>query len=480
LSSKQKIGLGFSAEVSDRVRARIDYSFRVFCSIYGYQISSSKSEGVWFQYGSGEIDSTSIKLPCWYNEDRMPKTPPHFHQLPHLFPPDSRVKDFPCFHPCSDGSNSIDWLAEVFEWISGHLELKLGEKDSIGRISQPNSVFYRFGLDPHLPYAAAAMAGFNTIVKKHTPGLDKPTPPSNLSSFLIASTHDIDFVPRSIFGSFYRVFKNFAISLIIHKDCRLAFSIFISLLKSVLFLRGPFEQIASIAKTEEELSARSSWYFIPRNQHRRDGNYRVSDPHIKGIMRNLVESKHEVGVHGSYCSLSSKDGLLAEYEIFRKQGFNVIGGRQHWLRFNFDDKSLFESVMIAKANYDCSIGFSSEVGFRFGACFPFPPYDFQNERAYPFLEIPLVIMDTALYSAYRSEVEREAVSRKVIETAKYYGWGGISILWHNTGFGGVQLPTNLAGLYWDFLKSDISIMPSCKVFGIVKSRMENNGLKCLF
>jgi len=66
-----------------------------------------------------------------------------------------------------------------------------------------------------------------------------------------------------------------------------------------------------------------------------------------------------------------------------------------------------EEVCAAGARYDCTFGYAACPGFRNGACFPFPPYNFTTESAFPALELPLMIMDVSL-TATRS---RYAVAR---------------------------------------------------------------------
>jgi len=52
--------------------------------------------------------------------------------------------------------------------------------------------------------------------------------------------------------------------------------------------------------------------------------------------------------------------------------------------------------------YDSSLGFAETCGFRNGANFAFPPYDFEREGPCSFLEIPLAIMDGSLQLSSRS------------------------------------------------------------------------------
>jgi hypothetical protein len=77
------------------------------------------------------------------------------------------------------------------------------------------------------------------------------------------------------------------------------------------------------------------------------------------------------------------------------------------------------------------------------------PWDFAAEAPYPLLEIPLTLMDVALYTQFRADAATaERRTRALLRRSARYGWGGISVLWHNTVFGGAQLPMALSELYW--------------------------------
>ena len=106
---------------------------------------------------------------------------------------------------------------------------------------------------------------------------------------------------------------------------------------------------------------------------------------------------------------------------------NVYGGRQHYLRFN-NYETLCDSIELAGMKYDSTFGFTKDIGFRHGASFAFPPYDFKRETAYKFLEFPLVIMDTALM---RADSNYHELVEEVLNQSRKWSNGGIAVLWHN-------------------------------------------------
>ncbi len=218
----------------------------------------------------------------------------------------------------------------------------------------------------------------------------------------------------------------------------------------------------------------STYNVICKSAHRRDPSYELNHPKVRAALNSLVEMGTEIGVHGSYTSLDKQGGLSQEYEELRQAGYPVVGGRQHWLRFN--GSTLFEELRDAKAWYDCSIGYATHPGFRGGACFPFAPYDFKKESSYPFLELPLALMDVALYSNGRKSNGWRSESEEIMSATRRYGWGGVSILWHDTVFGGAQLPKKIGDLYWQLKRPDEKWVSAKELVEKIWPRFSSTGL----
>jgi hypothetical protein len=125
--------------------------------------------------------------------------------------------------------------------------------------------------------------------------------------------------------------------------------------------------------------------------------------------------------------------------------------RQHWLRFG-EHSTLFREIEVADLLCDSTLGFSDTVGFRNGACFAFPPYDFAREKPHEFLEIPLVLMDGSLLAAARAlDTAPQCLADEVLGESRKRGWGGVSILWHNP-VEPVQVPTEINRVFWTCTK----------------------------
>ena len=73
---------------------------------------------------------------------------------------------------------------------------------------------------------------------------------------------------------------------------------------------------------------------------------------------------------------------------------NIDIVRTHYLRLDIQKTfEIFESIGLKT---DSTLGYANDIGFRCGTGFEYYPYNFKEERAWKFKEIPLVLMDSAL------------------------------------------------------------------------------------
>lgn len=442
-----KIALQFNPAHSSAHQSRVRYAFQLFCAVYGHE---PVVDGV--KRGTADLQIT-------YSDDRAMLGGPRILRLyngyrlrtsktaapkPRSFGRDGRTTVL--FYP-PENSEEVDWLAEIFEWTSCADEYSVSELDSIGRIPFENSVFARYSLDERTPYAALAMWFLQNAICKLFPGAEERARVRGLDfRHAIICSHDVDFIPLGDLSTLARLAKNSLIAL--QESPALAFGIAARTVRFALGGRNPLRNVEQLASSEQSSGVSSSFNFIARHGHRRDGNYRMNNQAVISLAKRLQSAGMEIDVHGSYTSLDTDNGLAEEFEILQKHGFHPLGGRQHWLRFSLD--RLIPAVEKAGALFDTSLGWQSRIGFRAGACFPFPPYNFVEERPARFLEFPLAVMDQALPPKAEEAFSRVA---EMLATSRMYGWGGVSVLWHPAAFGGGQLAPGIGRTFYDLLNA---------------------------
>ena len=351
------------------------------------------------------------------------------------------------FYPPKSGA-SPDWLGEIFEWLSCADEYSCKARDAVARVPFLNSYIGRYGLSPIKPYAAIAMHALQSELQRLMPAADlQPLCSAPPSSHFIVNTHDVDYMRLRRAGSVRRLLKNAAVSLVVRRCTTSASAQFVHAVRVAAGGPDPLDQLNVLADREVRRRVGASYFFITRQSHRRDANYSIRHPEVLNVMRWLEGRGMEVGVHGSYTSFVGRHRLVEEFQTLRSLGFNPQGHRAHWLRFTLD--RLVDDLEATGALYDSSLGWSDTIGFRAGACFAFPLYNFKQERPAKFLELPLVGMDQCLcdISGRENLIDALRLSRK-------YGWGGISLLWHPSAFGGGQFHKDVGDLFWQLVESN--------------------------
>lgn len=438
-----RIAVQFAPEQSETNRRRLNYACRLFCAVYGHEFcgESDGAADVLISYGGRH---RSFKPAVTLANRYVLRAP----QLPAPAPQRYSVEGQRTWliHGLSEGLQP-DWLGEIFEWISCAHEYSVRGRDAIGRVPFAESYCGTYRLDPTVPHAAMAMGFLQRAIAAVVPicPLAPATPQSGIRH-LVVNTHDIDFLPASRWSNAARLVKNSLISAIRYRQPGSAVRQAISALSALSSGHNALDQMESLLKREVEEGISATYLFLTRRIHAHDANYDVFQPETINVMRSVEARGMEVALHGSFTSLDSDNGLAAESTLLRDRDFEIIGNRQHWLRFT--PGRLIEQVEQSDLSYDCSYGWPDQIGFRAGACFPFPPYDFTRECAANFIEIPLVLMDVAMVQQKLSAEELFDAASRTLRTSREFGWGGISVLWHNTAFGGGQLPKEIGQVFW--------------------------------
>ena len=153
----------------------------------------------------------------------------------------------------------------------------------------------------------------------------------------------------------------------------------------------------------------------------------------------------EIGVHGLDAWRDSAKGRQELEEIARLTGASDPGVRMHWLYASDQSPAMLEKAGFA---YDSTMGYNGAVGFRAGTTQVFKPFD-----AVRLLELPLHVMDTALFYPARMHLSprdaRARVSELLDDTARF---GGVfTVNWHDRSIA----PERLWGDFYVALLDDL-------------------------
>ena len=435
--------LRFDEDVSATVRSRISYAFRVFAAVYGYRVAeTSESKAVTIFYGNKPSDAPDqTRVPARYHAD-LPK-PSALELTARRY----ANEDFYLFFGVDRETQKPDWLGEIFEWLSCSHERRISERDSIGRVPFSESVFAQKQISPRKPYAMLAMAWLQNELTNSGGAelLPKPPSPAPNGEHLVVCSHDIDYYYSSKSSALARLLKNLVIAIQTYRSWPF-FAWNARQLFNVLRGKRLGEYFRPLFHASRKYGFCSTIFAVSNRGHRRDPDYQLDDLPLDG--KTCAEYGFSIGLHGSYQSINQKADLLSETSFMQATlSVRPRGVRQHWLRFG-NHETFFATIEKADFVYDSTLGFAEAAGFRNGACFAFPPYDFKNEKPYPFLEIPLVLMDGSVEASARSSGESpDAIAEEILAESRKWGWGGIAADWHNP-IEPIQVPDEINRIFW--------------------------------
>jgi len=327
---------------------------------------------------------------------------------------------------------NVDVFGGIFFMLTRLEEVINPARDNHGRFPDEQALLVKAGFD-ELPVADAYVEVLWRALLKAWPRLNRR--PTEYGVFL---THDVD-RPTAYGERPWRRLRGIGGDVAMRRDLVLAMRRLGSFVPST-YRRSldPYDSFEFLMRTSERHGLQSAFFFMAdRDRRTVDHPYRLSDNPIPAVMRRAHLGGHEVGLHGGYSSYTSATMLAQELERVQAAAKQVgidqrrWGGRQHYLRW--DNPTSWRAWRTAGLDYDSTVGHSRRVGFRSGTCHPYEAFDLIERRPLGLSEVPLVIMDGALYTQFPRSVDRMGAVRRLARECKRYG-GVLSMLWHNNGF----------------------------------------------
>jgi peptidoglycan/xylan/chitin deacetylase (PgdA/CDA1 family) len=201
----------------------------------------------------------------------------------------------------------------------------------------------------------------------------------------------------------------------------------------------PYAQFERWIAEETRRGFRSTFFAFarPRGAHEFDATYALGDPvpfegkrpRVGAMLRALAERGFEIGLHGSYRTWRDPRALAAQRAALAAAvGREVTVTRQHFLRL--DPAKTFDAQEAAGFTADSTLGYNERIGFRAGIAAPFHPWNAAGSAAHALLEVPLTLMDGALFrgmSLSADDAERRTIAHlEGVERAN----GLAGLLWH--------------------------------------------------
>jgi peptidoglycan/xylan/chitin deacetylase (PgdA/CDA1 family) len=195
-----------------------------------------------------------------------------------------------------------------------------------------------------------------------------------------------------------------------------------------------------IMDISEQHNVQSAFYFITDHSAGiMDGDYHMEHPLIRQLLRKIHTRGHEIGLHTSYNTYLDPAQTLKEFQILTQacaeEGIyqDTWGGRQHYLRWL--TPTTFQNWDAAGLQYDSTLTYAEQIGFRCGTCYEFPVFDLATSTTLRLRERPLCIMEVSVTRvAYMglNIADGTALSAMVnIKRNCQLFNGKFTLLWHN-------------------------------------------------
>jgi hypothetical protein len=248
------------------------------------------------------------------------------------------------------------------------------------------------------------------------------------SKLAVALTHDVDIIDK---WSLYVLFRIWV--LLKRGDLRALIRMFLKLPVFLFRRNKSLHGIDQILEKEKRRGFNSTFFFLAgrpslRTILRSDITYSLMK--AKLAVEKILNSKGEIGLHGSMNSYLNKENLKKEKEsLDRFLSSPGVGIRQHFLRLKVPQTWSWQAE--SGFLYDCTLGYPDRSGFRGGFALPFQPYDVEADREIGIWEINTNVMDQT-YDKYDRKGKEEIKSeiQRLRDQLESVNGGLLTLLWH--------------------------------------------------
>lgn len=323
----------------------------------------------------------------------------------------------------NDYSFKGDYIGTIFFFLSGYWEyVNSDKKDKYERFNAKDSFAFKKGVleEP--------------VVEILTQRISKElniTYSKNYTNPKMFITHDIDIL-NMLKG--FKFIRSLIGDLIKRRDISMVFK----KIKAKVLMRDP-HTVESLIALHRIYETKGTYFFLPGYQQKEllfvDGYSPIKErQYLKRLKEKIFASGGSIGIH--YDKRHVQEMRMQEDINVLEGVFEcpINAGRAHFLIF--DIKRSFDIYGSAGIKLDTTCSYTDNVGFRFGTCYPFKPYNFKDNIEYDLYELPLIIMDVSLQSdMYMNLSPDEGLVRIKMLMDKVHKFNGIfTLLWHNSSF----------------------------------------------
>ena len=350
------------------------------------------------------------------------------------------IDKIPVLFPCSDQTRWYseegkrvffhhDILKSAFYLLSGYQEFHCDKADQYKRYAWKSSLQYRLGITQKPVvnyYFEVILEAFERYCQLN--GLEfkrrtRDTPVLFLS-------HDVDRIKKYSFRNLgYSILQLLGIkprSL----DSQTQIKAIRDFARGILLCRkDPYWNFQDMISFEDELQISSTWFFLEKTKMD-NSRYRFNATRIHDLISTLSGRGHEIALHGTLESSEDLPKMITSVQRLNETlGSPVKGIRQHFLKFN---NPVTPKIQVqAGFDYDATLGFAEQTGFRNSYAFPFRLFDFENSKPMDIWQLPLNVMDATFFEYLDVPLASiSEVTQTILDEVIRFN-GVFSLLWHN-------------------------------------------------
>jgi len=305
---------------------------------------------------------------------------------------------------------------DLFQLMFRFLTTGLTNQKNPTWLSQNNAVCVYPVFDSYVEYFIQALKDLNKISQ----GFQRISPWPNGAKFALGLSHDIDIFKRKVAGSLVMLAKSIYTDEIPGGIKGSITGLADSLKAAVSGGLNPYMMIDKWFSIEG-----SATFFVFAGDRRssKDPTYKPDD--VYKVLTDCKSGKYEIGLHNGLGTWADKN----ELNELRNRLAELFGSEIHGLRPHYLDCRYPDFWRNAESyEYSSSVGSDTIAGFTGGINFPFFGFDFETGDAFDILEIPIGLMDGALFSE-KDKSTREKIVETIIESC-IANHGLLVLDWH--------------------------------------------------
>jgi len=415
-------------EVGQNYKPKAEYSFRMLLRSLGLDPKFDCREqlgnqGIYYGHHPIDLDPEIIIMPLVSEVEDFYST----NQLLNLTSMKWRHHSDSRFPVLFSSEGGDDLIASTFYWLSGWQEYTLRTRDQHGRF--PYQASLQVSLDiAHIP----VVDYYRDILKEQLISAQIPVTLHSWAKkkWSFCPTIDVDYFKHWRLGMIFREIVEYFLLNKRGQNASDRWRRLVQFMKSY-FTSGDAFQLALSHMHQLIRRYGHATVFLKTDAHGpNDVYYKLDLPKIKRTIQELKSDGFEIGLHASYYASDHSEYLRKERRMITNLTGNAPNSvRNHYLRYS----PVCTAFLQANTGFriDSTLGFAESGGFRNGTCMPFLKFDCHNNQVTDLWEMPLLLMDGALFNRQKfTSEEAISYSKELLSQCKKFGGVGVA-LWHN-------------------------------------------------